>query len=132
MSQHEENAAVPSRGKAPVFLNGLTTSKTYLCIGVRNGEEQENAVGVRRIGDNDYKLHFWPDAKFFGVDIKAHRYGTRDGGYAGQYEGSQGDWEHVQSVLEQLAQKEGTSVAPMDKVVEVLEAGFSPKRHFTA
>lgn len=129
---NEEKASVPTRGKAPVFLNGLTTQKSYLCIAVRNGEEQKNAVGVRRLGHSDYKLHFWPNAGFFGVTLGSNRYGTREGGYAGDYEGSRGGWEHVQDVMEQMAKVEGTSLAPLEKVVEVLEAGFSPQRHFTA
>lgn len=129
----EEKPNVPTRGKAPVFLDGRTTHKSYLCIGVRNGEDGHNAVGVKHLGGGDYKLHFWPNAAFFDVDLGDKSYFRRSGGCShGAYEGSVGNWDHVKSVLEQLAAKEGTSVAPLDKVIDVLQVGFNPNRHFTA
>ncbi len=131
---NDENPGLPTRGKAPVFLNGLSSTHTYLCIAVRNGDEEKKAVGVRRLGPNDYKLHFWPNAESFGVALGHQRYGLRhDGGDSmGPYEGSRGDWDHVLDVMTQMEAHEGTQVAPMDKVLEELEKGYTPSRHFTA
>jgi hypothetical protein len=136
MSQDKPHVQVPTRGKAPVFVNGLTTHNTYLVIGVRNGEEDYNAVGVRRVGSDEYKLHFWPNAATFGIkdgDLGLNLYARGQKGESnGPYQGAVCNTETLGELLETLATFEGTSVAPKDKVQETLAQGFSSKRHFTA
>lgn len=121
---------VPHRGFVTgTFVDGKTTSGTYLIIAVRKEEDAYNCVGIKRIGNNDFKYHFWPSDEFFGV-VAPDRYDSEAGQSKGEYTGGRSDWDGVVNMLDLMAEVEGTSVATPEKVMEAYNARFPVVRSY--
>lgn len=115
-----QNIDVPHRGyETGTFVDGKNSSKSYLIVAVRKNEDTYNCVGVRRLGPNHFKFHFWPSDTFFGVEAP-DRYESHRGLSVGDYVGCVTDWDGVVSLLEAMMVAEGmeTSVGHPEKILK--------------
>lgn len=120
---------LPHRGYVTgTFVDGKTTSKTYLCIAVRKDEDVYNCVGIRKMGENWFKYHYWPSDEFFGVTAPDRYESDHSGMSKGDYVGGESDWDGVVAQLEALAMKEGTSVAVADKILGAFNLKYPTPR----
>lgn len=53
----------------PVFMDGLTTYKTYLVLATNPSNPTFNCVAVRRFSDGQFKLKFYPNAEAWGFSV---------------------------------------------------------------
>ena len=116
------------RGTMPVYANGRTTYHTYLIVATNIVLEGKtpNALGVRSIGDGEYKLHFWPNDKVFGGPFEDLRVYTRDrpGRSMGSYTGAVLEREELAAFLGKLSMNPDLVVAPHAKALEQLDKGY--------
>lgn len=124
MSKQEK----PALGWAPCLVNGRTSEKTYLVVAVQATEDGYNAAGLRRLGENEYKWHFWPNANAF--NLAEHRL-VRNKVYqrgAGQsvcaYDGLITDKEDTGTLLDFLKAQDGLMTAPRNQIFDALAGKF--------
>lgn len=122
------------RREKPCYTNGLTTEKTYLVVAVNEQFPDYNALGIRPLGGNEFKLHFWPNAMVFKLSKELFGLYRRDrsGRSNGSYDGCRMTREQVLELLVELRGNSECIVAPEAQVLEVLQHGFHPLKHTTA
>lgn len=121
------------RGVRPCYADGLTTVKTYLVVAVNREMPQYNALGVRRLSDDNYKLHFWPNVRAFGDREDFSHLGlySRGSGKCPPYEGGYATRAQLQALMELLRKDDRMDVAPEQHVLGVLQRGFNSQEHAT-
>lgn len=130
----EENKK-PVLGRNPFFSNGRTTRLSYLIVAVKSTARGYNAVGIRKVGCDEYKFHFWPNAEVFGVELPHTSYSRDNGGLSHHaYVGCILDKNATKAMLDALKVCRGVTVAHRDHVMEVLDSNvqFDPTQHVTA
>jgi len=60
--------AAYSRSK-PVFMDGLTTHKSYLVLATDPNNPVFNCLCLRKMGGDEYKLKFYPNASEWGFSV---------------------------------------------------------------
>jgi hypothetical protein len=120
-------------GTDPMFSNGRTTKRSYLVVAIRPSVTEPNAVGLKKIGHDHYKFHFWSNEKLFNVELDEQaKYYREDGGYSNlPYVGIMLNREETIALLDQIKSCRGVKVANRDHVMEVLDSGaaFDPNQH---
>lgn len=116
------------RGAQPVYANGRTSYHTYLIVATNIVQEGKtpNAIGVRDIGDGEYKLHMWPNDKVFGgpfEDMDCYPR-ERPGRSMGTYTGAVVTRKKLSAFLNKLAMNPDLVVAPQAKALQQLDAGY--------
>ena len=136
ISNAEETGYLPPdqrRGKRPCYSDGLTTTKTYLIVASDTQFNGYNALGVRRLNDDQYKLHFWPHARAFkhsDLFPQISLYRRESGGRSRvPYDGAVVNQDTLMSMIEKLKTVESMETAPQEFVLGVLQRGFNPREH---
>jgi hypothetical protein len=136
ISNAEETGHLPPdqrRGKRPCYSDGLTSTKTYLIVASDTQFNGYNALGVRRLGPDQYKLHFWPHARAFKhseLFPQINLYRRESGGCSRvPYDGAQVDQDTLMSVLKKLKKVKSMETAPQEFILGVLQRGFNPREH---
>lgn len=121
MSEQEQT---PQLGRAPCMVNGRTTSKTYLVVAVKQTENGYNAAGIRKLGDNEFKWHFWPRANDFHVvehDKVRHKLYSRPAGRSVcAYEGVVTNKADTEILLDYLKCQPDLLTAPREQIFDAL------------
>ena len=124
----------PRRSEKPCYTNGRTTDKTYLVVAVNENHPEYSALGVRNLGDGQYKLHFWPNIRPFKLKEEPNDlYRRPNGGRSnGAYDGVVMNRTQLVALLSELRENPNLVVAPDAHVLGVLQRGFNPSEHVTA
>jgi hypothetical protein len=111
----------------PVFVDGRTSSKSYLVVATRADVVTYNAVGVRRLGEDQYKFHFWPSDKDFGITLDPEvRYERSAGQSAWAYVGAVLTRTKMIALIDALRAMDGINCAPRDHILTALIKGYVP------
>lgn len=124
----------PRRSEKPCYTNGLTTIKTYLVAAVNENHPEYSALGIRNLGGDSYKLHFWPNIRPFNLKETPRGLYQRDhaGCSNGPYDGCHMNQSQVVALLNELRENPDLVVAPDNHVLGVLQRGYNPSEHVTA
>lgn len=102
--------------KVGARINGLTTFNSYLVLAITKVVRGNNAFGVRNLGGNCGKIHYWPSAEAFKLVVNpdyANSLYTRDqaGHSIGTYEGVQEmPWDQIGRLLDKLREHDDFEV----------------------
>ena len=111
----------------PVFMDGLTTTKTYLVLATQPGNPVYNCVAIRRFSDGSFKLKFYPNMEEWGFSTGAlfdrgftdHLTRVRQNGHS--YDRFMGNVRQVNGVLNMLRERNDVACVPEAKLVAVYE-----------
>ncbi|KVR21748.1 hypothetical protein WK13_34995 [Burkholderia ubonensis] len=123
----------PRLSDQPVFVNGRTSTKTYLVVATKADTATYNAVGVRKLSEDEFKFHFWPSDAAFGITLDSDvRYERGAGISAWSYTGAVLDKEKTIALIDQLRSLEGVNAAPRAHILEALMKGYVPGQAVSA
>lgn len=120
-------------GSNPMFSNGRTSSRSYLVVAIRPNLTDPNAVGLKVVGHDQYKFHFWPNETTFNITLDPeNRYVREDGGLSGLgYVGIVLSRAEAIECLDEIKKCRGVKVAHREHVMDVLDKKetFDPNKH---
>lgn len=120
----------PTLGMNPVMTNGRTTYNTYLVVAVRKEVKIYNAVGVRKLGNDEYKFHLWPSdravgaAAFIEENFPGRKYTRHAGLSATEYTGLVLNTAETEKFLDFLKSNENLLVAPRQQIMDLLNGNI--------
>jgi hypothetical protein len=136
--------AKPQLGRNPCMVDGRTSRKTYLVTAAHADIPTLNAVGVRKLGVNEFKFHLWPDARQLGLadylnKNHSHRVYTRPAGQSmSAYTGVVLNRAETEKFLDHIKTLPFLTVAKREHIMEVLDGkskasrlGYNPHTGFT-
>lgn len=116
----------------PVFMDGLTTYKTYLVLATNPANAVFNCVCIRRFNDNEFKMKFYPSAEAWGFSasglqdrgLTSHvsRHRTDGCGGTHTYDRFMASPRQIHGILNTLREDMNFKVVPETALVNVLGA----------
>jgi hypothetical protein len=115
----------PATSPSPVFIDGLTTQRSYVILAVRLGE-QYNCICLR----NNGTLKFYPSYEFWGTTpTQLRELGLTQLYDREHYQGNHSTTtEEVRSVLNVVRNLRGATVVPEELIAGVFETPMSERQ----
>ena len=114
----------------PVFMDGLTTYKTYLVLATNPSNPVFNCVCIRRFNDDEFKVKFYPGVEAWGFSVSglgdrgltAHLNRHRSDGCGGThtYDRFMASPRQIHGILNTLREDPTFKVVPEVSLVHVL------------
>lgn len=110
----------------PVFMDGLSTTKTYAVLATMPDMSQFNCVCVRKL-DSDFKLKFYPTAAAWGfdpdqlVDARGFRGFLRRTQTNHYYDRFYVTQRQILQLLNELRERDGVACVSAEKLEALLE-----------
>lgn len=115
----------------PVWRDGLSSTMSYLIMGVKNKADQYNCVCARFFGHgHSIKVKFYPNLSFWGVSEEQLKQRFHADSFLYRpdqpYMRCRMTEENLKNLLEFLANERGMVFAKPDMAIATLEAGYQP------